>query len=162
MIRDYTACIAATTLFLTMGVAQGQTAQISVSMAARPSLSTFDLQYDFDLYARSAVPKTQYFIVYTLADGSTSEVGPIESYDSATRQIFFNYEHDRMPAGTVDAEIESRQVLDPFTKFARYDTFVQALTMADQLDSYGLESDIRWIRVVTFNSTTLKRRIVSP
>ena len=162
MFRTYIACIALTTLLVTMGAAQGQTAQTSISVTAVSSLTANDSDYDFDVYARSIVPRTQYFIVYTLADGSTSEVGPIGSYDSAARQIFFNYEHDRMPAGTVDADIESRQVLDSFTKFARYDTYGQSLTMAYQLEAYGLETDIRWIRVVSFKSATLKRRVVSP
>jgi hypothetical protein len=128
------------------GQTQAQT--VNAQMASTYTLTGYDRDYDFDVFVRMLVPTTKFFIVYTLEDGSTQEVGPISTYDMAARQIFFNYEHGTSPAGTIDAEIESRQVLEPFTKFNRYGTYLEALQIAWQLEYYGLETDIRWVRTV--------------
>lgn len=133
------------------GILQAQTTSY---LAVVRTLSSYDRDYDFDIYARSLVPTTKYFIVYTLDDGSTQSEGPISTYDMAAREIYFNYEHDLSPVGTVDATIESRDVLDPFTKFARYDTYSQALNVAWQLESFGLETDIRWVRSILLKAKT--------
>ncbi len=121
--------------------------------ASAATIADYDRDYDFDVYARSPIPTTKYFIVYFLSDGSAIEDGPISSYEMATREVFFNFEHDLFPDGTIDVEVEARQVLDPFTKFARYDKYSQASSTASQLETYGLETDIRWIRVPTPRST---------
>ncbi len=107
-----------------------------------------DAEYDFDVYARSVMPTTKYFIVYTLEDGSTHEIGPISSYDEAAREIYFNFEHDLSPAGSVDADIEARPVLEPLTKFGRYGTYYEAVSVAWQLETFGLETDIRSVRSI--------------
>ncbi len=124
--------------------------KISASVA---TLADYDRDYDFDVYARSPIPTTKYFIVYFLGDGSTIEDGPISSYDMAAREVFFNFEHGLFPDGTIDVEVETRQVLDPFTKFARYDKYSQATNIAWQLEAYGLETDVEWVRVPVLKST---------
>lgn len=143
-------------------VTQAQVINMSpaYSSASVASLASYDLDYDFDVYARSPIPKTKYFIVYVLDDGNTIEDGPISSYDMASREVFFNFEHDLFPYGTIDVDIEARQVLDPFTKFARYDKYSQASSIVWQLEAYGLETDITWVRVPTVKSgvaTTIRR-----
>lgn len=132
---------------------------ISVALTTSAGISSYDASYDFDVYARSSHPKTKYFIVYTLEDGSTLEDGPIESRDSAIREIFFNFEHGLIPEGTVNTDVEARQVLDGFSLFGRYGTYWQALTIAMQLEAFELETEIRWVRVPVI-SPYLKARIL--
>ncbi|MFO0942875.1 MAG: hypothetical protein U0930_19225 [Pirellulales bacterium] len=136
-------------------ISQAQLTSVSQTKlsASTATLADYDRDYDFDVYARSPIPTTKYFIVYFLSDGSTIEDGPISSYDMATREVFFNFEHDLFPEGTIDVEVEARQVLEPFTKFARYDKYSQASSTAWQLETYGLETDIRWIRMPTLKTT---------
>ena len=137
--------------FLTLVIVPYAHSQVKSSIsqsATRNTLTGYDFDYDFDVYARSLVPTTKYFIVYTLEDGSTQEEGPISTYDMAAREIYFNFEHSLSPEGTVDAEIVARPVLDPLTKFNRYGTYLEALTIAWQLESLGLEADIRWVRSI--------------
>ena len=129
----------------------------SVSQSATSTtLTSYDFDYDFDVYVRSLVPTTKYFIVYTLEDGSTQEIGPISTYDAAAREIYFNFEHGLSPEGALDANIEARPVLDPLTKFSRYGTYLESLLIAWQLESLGLETEIRWVR-----SIQLKVRVSS-
>ena len=138
---------------------QAQVTTSTSQLAGGYSLTSYDSDYDFDVYARSLVPSTKYFIVYTLEDGSTQEEGPISTYDMAAREIYFNFEHGLSPEGTVDADIETRQVLDPLTKFNRYGTYLEALSIAWQLESLGFETDIRWVRSIqlkTKASTSLR------
>ncbi len=143
---------------LTLVTAQYGQAQLKSSIsqtATSYSLTGNDAEYDFDVYARSLVPTTKYFIVYTLEDGRTQEIGPISSYDMAAREIYFNFEHGLSPSGTVDADIEARPVYDSFTKFSRYGTYLEALSIAWQLESFGLETDIRWVRSIQFKIKSL-------
>lgn len=121
----------------------------SISQSATSTtLTGYDFDYDFDVYVRSLVPTTKFFIVYTFEDGSTQEMGPISTYDMAAREIYFNFEHNLLPEGGVDADIVARPVLDPLTKFSRYGTYLEALSIAWQLESLGLETDIRWVRSI--------------
>ncbi len=138
---------------------QAQVTTSTTQLSAAHTLTGYDLDYDFDVYARSLVPTTKYFIVYTLEDGSTHEEGPISTYDMAAHEIFFNFEHGLSPEGTVAADIEARQVLDALTKFNRYGIYLEALSIAWQLESLGLETDIRWVRSIQLKtkvSTSLR------
>ena len=137
---------------VTVSTGQAQVKSSVNQVSTRRTLTSYDLEYDFDVYARSLVPTTKYFIVYVLEDGSTQEEGPISTYDMAAREIYFNFEHDLSPPGSVDANIEARPVLDPFTKFNRYGTYLESLSIAWKLESWGLETDVRWVRTPQYNA----------
>lgn len=110
------------------------------AQAQSTSLDFTDYFYDFDLYLADP-DSTDWYIVWTLEDGSLLEEGPFQTYESAQDRLIWYYlgGYER----GVSAEIQELTKPPTWVYFGTYSTYAEAEDMADYFWHLGLRTDIR-------------------
>ena len=132
-------------------------AQDDVSL---PASSFEDLTYDFEVYAAQE-PGTGFFIVWDMPNGEFITNGPYYTYQGAQdhlmRILFGGWE----PDGYEDVEIVELPLQPDYILFDTVDTRAEANALADQLESFGLLTQIKRVSTIQIQNLTLQRVSVS-